>query len=1118
MAPVLDGQVWRIKPVGSPPCDGYSHHPCGIPSKDRGAAFLFQGFGFAFDENFVTLRCLYFCLALSIGLWPAESNAAIDARLLRHPDVSQTQIVFSYAEDLWIAPKAGGQAIRMTSAPGEETHPKFSADGQYVAFTAPYAQGNEDIYILPVSGGVPKRITHHPAFDRLIDWSPDGRSLIYTTDMTSERKRYNQLYRVSRNGGLPERLPMPYGEMAALSPDGGTIVYSYLNDFQNQPDFSRETWKRYRGGRAPDLWLYRFADKFSRRLTDDEAPDSAPMWNNYGLFFLSERAGGPSNLWALDPETGAAARLTNHEAHDVTRPSIGPSDIVYEYNGALRLFDLAVKTDREIDIELVVDQLALAPYRRSVGKDILSADLSRDAATAVFSARGEIVTIEEKTGLTMAHGSTSASAERYPSLSPDGRFVAFMSDATGEYQLHVRDIKSGGVRILTNFKDRFRYWPFWSPDGRRIAFIDSAQELYVIDVRSGRAEAIDKGFWRDHLGLEVFRVNWSPDGRWLAWSRGLENRNQAIFVYDAQNRRRFQLTSGYYSDANPVFDAGGNYLFMLSQRTLSPIYADIDFTWAYANSTTVALAPLRAGVRSPLDPAVERPGAQSHVEIDVEGFESRLENLRMPAGDYAALFDDDGRAVYLRRPSAGAEGGEAALGYFDFDSGSSETVLSGIDELLAVANGRALVRNDDSYHIVDLRPAQQLPAPLPTADIAVDYDRPAENAQIIRDAWRFQRDFFYDPGLHGAPWDELRDDYLAMAPYAVTDSDLSFLLREQAGELSAGHVWALAKPRESYQFDGTGLLGVDYRLSNGAYQIAKIYDAGPRRNEHRSPLAAPGVDVREGEYLLAVNGEALDVSKDPWAAFEGLGGKTVHLTIGPQPKLAGSRTVVVKTLKTEEKLRELAWVEDNRRKVDDATDGQCGYIFVPDTSRNGQNELMRQYRAQFRKKGLIIDGRFNSGGALGDRLLELLNRPPLVYFSVRNGQDYPLPELSHYGPKALITNGWSYSGGDGFPLLFKAAGVGPLIGTRTWGGLIGPAMSVSLVSGGRVAAPPQRVYTTGGEWAAPHGVVPDIEVENDPGLMMQGRDPQLERAIDFVLDHLGDYQQHKKPAFPSGEL
>ena len=1061
--------------------------------------------------------CLRLATAFGAILLAAISSAAhaqMDARLLRHPDVSQNQIVFSYAEDLWLVDKNGGQATRLTASPGEETHPKFSPDGRFVAFTAPYGDGNEDLYVISVSGGVPKRVTHHPAFDRLIDWRPDGEALIYATDMTSERARYNQLYVVDKDGGLPQRLPMPYGEMAAMSPGGDAIAYSYLKDFQNQPDFNREAWKRYRGGRAPDLWYYNFTTEESRRLTVDEAPDSAPMWNEHGFFFSSERGGARSNIWSLDLEENAFTQITDYADEDVTRPSIGPADIVFELGGALGLLNLETKEVTSPAIQVVTDHLILAPHRRVVSEEIQSVNLSNNGDRAIFSARGDLFTIAAASGLTKRYGPASASAERYPSLSPGGRFLAYMSDASGEYQLHIRDLQTQDTRILTSFENGFRYKPFWSPDERWIAFVDSNQDLILADVRSGRITTIDRTLWRDHFGLEAFSVSWSPDSQWLAWSRGLENRNQAVFVYNLKTKRRAQLTSGYYDDANPVFDESGNFIFMLSKRAMAPVYSDLDFTWAYVNSTNIAVVPLRNGMPSALNDAQALADTRQNVRIDIQDFDARIELLSVPAGNYTSLYAGDRRAIYMRAPNSGAAGG-AVLAFFDLGQGVETAVLNDAPRLMAASGETVMMSDGADYYLVDLAAHQSLGDALPISDLATTYDRRAENRQIMLDAWRFQRDFFYDPGLHGVAWEAAMQEYLALAPHAVTDSDLSFLLREFVGELSAGHVWAVATPRARYEFEGVGLLGADFALEDGVYKFDKIYDAGPRRGEHHSALAAPGVNVREGEFLLAVNGQPLDPSQDPWAVFEGLAGKTVELTVSARSNGAGARVVTVDTLTNEQKLRELAWVEDNRQKVDAATNGEIGYIFVPDTAGNGQNELMRQYRAQFTKKGLVIDERFNSGGALGDRLVELLNRPPLVYFSVRSGPDYPLPELSHYGPKALITNGWSYSGGDGFPLLFKAAGVGPLIGERTWGGLIGPAMSVPFVSGGRVAAPPQRVYTTNAEWAEPDGVVPDIEVENDPGLMMQGRDPQLERAIEYVVDHLGDYPAHQKPAYPS---
>lgn len=1066
----------------------------------------------------MTVRILVLAMLVcaTIGSKTAYAEGAEQAKLLRHPDVSQTQIVFSYADDLWLVSRTGGQATRLTSADGVETHPKFSPDGQYIAFTAPYADGNEDIYVLPVVGGVPQRVTRHPAYDRMIDWHPDGSRILYASDMNSERKRYNQLFLIDREGGLPDQLPMPYGEMATFSPDGSSILYSYLKDFQNQPDLNRETFKRYRGGRAPDIWRYDFDTQTSSRLTENEYSDSAPMWTEQGIFFLSERDGQRSNLWTIDASGETSARaLTQMTEDDVTRPSIGPGAIILEYDADLYLYDIADGTASRVGVDAIADHLILSDLKRGIGDRIMSADLSADGQTVLFSARGELVSFDTKTQVTRLHAPDSGTADRYAALSPDQTSIAYVSDATGEYQLHTRDLNSGEIRTLTQFESGMLYRPFWSPDGASIAISDNRQKLFIINVASGRMTEVDQGLWREHYGMEAFSVNWSPDSQWLTWSRGTDNRNQVIFAYHLPERTKQALTSGYYNDSQPVFSDDGNYLYFLSQRRLSAVHSDIDFTWAYANSTALAVVPLRAGMAAPDSSNAGSEIEQANVRIDAEGFENRITLLETQAAPYTALFMNDGQLVVHQRGHAGDPDGRARLLAVDPGTGSTTKIAEGVDRLLDVADGAALVQARGSYFVVPLEAEQSLNAPVPTEEFIAPYDRQAEARQVIWDAWRFQRDFFYDEGLHTTDWDGARDRALSLVPYIITESDLSFVIREQAGELSAGHVWAVGSPRVRYTYDKTGLLGADFERENGAFRISKIYDAGPRSAEWRSPLSVSGIEVDEGDYLLAVNGTLLADANDPWSAFEGFSGKAVELTVSPTPRMQDSRTVIVETLKNDDKLRELTWVEANRKIVDASSGGRIGYIFVPDTSRNGQDELMRQYRAQYTKDALIIDERFNSGGALGDRLVELLNRPPLVYFSVRNGRDYPLPELGHRGPKVMLTNGWSYSGGDGFPLLFKQAGVGKLIGTRTWGGLIGPAMSVPFVSGGRVAAPPQRVYTPDGAWAGTHGVVPDVFLENDPGELMKGRDMQLEYAVQDLLGQLESLPPRQYPIFPS---
>lgn len=1037
------------------------------------------------------------CVSLLLS---GSLSAQQDVGLFRFPDVSQDKVVFVYASDLWTVPKIGGTATRLTSHEGEELHPKFSPDGKFVAFTAPYGDGNQDIYIIRVSGGVPIRVTYNPAFDRLVDWSPDGSSLLFASDRESYRDRFNQLYIVSVKGGLPQKLPVPYGEMATFSPDGQALIYSYLKDFQNQPDVNRETWKGYRGGRAPDLWYYNLTNGASRKLTTHDAPDSAAMWTRNGVYFLSERGGKTSNIWRFDENQNNPRQVTDVEGYDVTRPSFGPDDIVFERRGLLFRMALANEEISPVDIKLIEDANELRVARRSVTDRLAGASLSADGKQVLMQARGDIFLADTATGIIKTYSPGAASAERFPSLSPDGKSLAFMSDISGEYQLHIKNVVNGDTRVLTDFKDGYRYRPHWSPDGARIAFVDNRQRLYVVDVKSRALDHIDTGLWRYNWDLEGFTPSWSPDSEWLAYDRGLENRNNVVLLYDTKTEQRHQITSGMYSDRSPIFNADGKRLYILSARKFDPVFSDIDFTWAYANSTAIAEIPIDL---KEIRKSTFEPGK----------LEAQLKLLKAPSGNYGALKIAGDKLVYSRNARSGTGSRDTAAYFFDPKKEKESKITSDVSGNFDVTASKMLVRKNADLYVIDVASSQKLSKPLDLTGLAIDYDRQVENGQILADAWRFERDYFYDPNLHSADWTAAKAKYEVLLPMVRTDDDMSFLLREMAGELAGGHVWAVASRRKRYSYRGTGLLGVDYSYDRGRYKISRIIDAGAHRDDQRSPLMASEVGVAQGDYLLAINGRELTASVTPWRALDGLAEKKVELLVNDKPTLKGARTVVVKTMARDKKLRELAWIENNRKKVEELSDGKLGYIYVPDTSLNGQNELMRQYRSQFNKSGLLIDERFNSGGALGDRLVELLNRPPLVYFSNRGGRDYPLPELSHYGPKALLINGWSYSGGDGFPLLFKAAKVGPLIGTKTWGGLIGPAASMPFVSGGRIAAPSQRVYTTGAKWAEPNGVRPDMEVENNPEAMMAGRDPQLETAVEYLLKQLPLFPQHEKPAF-----
>lgn len=1075
-------------------------------------------------------------LALAFVSTAAPAHAQLDARMFRFPDVSDTHIAFVYAGDIWVVEKGGGTAKRLSSPPGEESFPRFSPDGTRIAFSGNY-DGNTDIYVVPAGGGDLTRVTHHPSTDRMIDWAPDGGVLLFASSRESGVLRFNQIYRVASEGGLPEKLPVAYGEFGALSADGRWLAFTPK---------SREfrTWKRYRGGMAPEIWLIDLQTLEARNLTNSEANDLQPMWHGRTLYFLSDRSDDQrANIWAYDLDSTEMRQVTRFTDVDITWPGIGPADMVFQAGGRLYLMDLSSEQYEEVSVEVVTDLATLKPRAVSVGNLIQGAGISPSGARALFAARGDIFTVPAEHGVIRNLTATSGVAERYPTWSPDGRHVAYWSDRRGEYELAIRPANgSGDERFVTNLGPGYRYQPIWSPDSEKIAFIDFTQTIRVLEVESGQLTEVDKALWMMHPMLQGFELAWSADSRWITYSRGLETQQSAIFLFDTEAGQRYQVTSGYYSDSSPVFDPDGDYLYYLSNRTLRPIYSDIDQTWIYPNTTNVVAVPLRADVPSPLAPrndeetveeeAEEDPAAgeigegeaaeepeqaegaagagqregeeeakEETLEINIDGFEDRLVVLPPAPGNYANLRAVSGKVLFLRLPRSGSSDNSAAIVFYDLGEREEQTVLENAGGFDVSANGKKmLVSQRGAFGIIDIRPGQRLENRLATNNLEMVVDPRAEWRQLFNDVWRAYRDFFYDPGLHGLDWDGLGSFYSRLLEDAVTRWDVNFVLGELVAEVNASHTYVGGGDVETSRRRQVGLLGIDWALENGAYRVARIVRGAPWDAEVRSPLAEPGIDVAEGDYVLAVNGVPIDTSKDPFAAFEGLAGETVQLTVNDAPTTEGARQVLVETLRSEARLRNLEWIEGNRKRVEEASNGSVGYIFVPDTSINGQTELVRQFNSQMLKDGLIIDERFNGGGQLPDRFIELMQRDLVARIFFRHGATATQPPVTHYGPKVMLINGWAGSGGDAFPYFFKTMQVGPIIGERTWGGLIGPAVGHQLIDGGGYTAPPGRIYGPDGEWFAEgHGVEPDIPVVDHPGEMARGIDPQLEAAIEEVM-------------------
>jgi len=1044
------------------------------------------------------------------------AQAQVNARLFQYPDVSQTQITFVYGDDIWVAPKEGGAAARLSSPEGTESFPRFSPDGSQIAFSGNY-DGNYDTYVIAAKGGIPLRVTHHGMGDRVVDWFPDGKHLLYASSMESGKQRWSQLYKIAPSGGMPEKLPMVHAEFGSVSPDGKKIAFT---------DKTRmfRTWKRYRGGMATDIHIFDLTTLASQNITAHIANDELPMWTGDRIYFLSDRGDEQRyNIWAYDTKTQKSRQVTKFKDFDVHFPSLGPSEIVFEAGGRLYLLNLKDEQYKEVQIQVVTDLAAVKPRKEGVQNFMQNAFPSPDGNRAVFEARGELFSVPATKGYIQNLTQTPGAAERYPAWSPDGKYIAYWSDKSGEYELTVRDLANGNKeKQLTTLGPGFRYNLFWSPDSKKLAFVDQTMTINVYNMETNTLDRVDKDFRLYEGGLRNWKPSWSPDSRWLAYIRNVDNGNNAIFIYDSNEKRSHQVTSGFYGDFDPTFDPDGKYLFLTTNRSFTPVYSDFDNSWVYPNATQMAAVSLRKDVPSLLAAEndtvaiqVDTTGAWKKAQeeakkaedktkptgIDFDGFERRLVILPPVAGNIAGIAATSGKLVFLRWPVAGTPDPKGVLMFYDFKERKENTILADVNGFRMSADGKKLlVLSNGQWSVIEPNPDQKPEKFLPVAEMEATINPREEWRQIFTDAWRIERDFFYDGNMHGVDWEAMRKQYGELIEYASSRSDVNFIIGELIAELNASHTYRGGGDQETPKHRQVGYLGVDWEKTDGYFRIKEIIRGAEWDNEVRSPLDAPGLDVRAGDYVLAVNGIALNDYSDPWGAFEGLADKTVELTVNSKPSAEGARTVIVKTLSDETRLRNLAWIESNRRRVDEASGGKIGYIYVPSTGLDGQYELVRMFYGQWEKDGLIIDERFNNGGQVPDRFIELLNRKPLSFFAVRDGKTWQWPPVANFGSMAMLINGWSGSGGDAFPDYFRKAGLGPLIGTRTWGGLIGISGAPTLIDGGGVTAPSFRMFDPDGTWFREgHGVDPDIEVPEDHSALAKGKDPQLERAIEEVM-------------------
>ena len=1060
------------------------------------------------------LQFLIIMLAATVlGTVMAEGQT----KLLRFPDIQGDRVVFTYAGDLWLAPATGGTATRLTSHPGVEFFAKFSPDGKWIAFTG-QVDGDEQVYVIPTTGGVARQLTHYPArgplpprwgYDNQVyGWTPDGKSILFRSHRDSWTLPVSRLYKVAMTGGAAEPLPMPESGAGDYAPDGARIVYS-----PRSRDFRSE--KRYGGGQANDLFLFDLATREAKRVTDHPRADRDPMWIGKMIYFNSDRD-DHFNLYALDPLTGKTVAVTSEKVWDVRWPSSdNEGRIVYELNGELQVFDVKAKRATPLSITVPDEGLNRRPSRISAAGLVFNYGLSPKGERALFAARGDIFTAPIEKGPTRNLTNSSGAHDKWPSWSPDGSRIAFISDRSGEEEIWV--ISQDGrqpAEQLTSGGRAMRYSPEWSPDGKHIAFTDKDGRVWVLTVADRKLIEV-----ADAKSGQVTDHTWSPRGNHLAFSMDDENLMSSVYVWSAEDGQTRRVTTGTFEESSPAWDPAGNYLYFLSTREFAPQLSTAEFNYATNRNVGIFALALRKDVAHPF-PAesdevsllrtTETPKAVTERLIDFDGIQTRVARVPVEPGNYAGLAAKPGHLIFISSPASyygrGGEGAPA-IRIFSMKDRKESLLLDGSGGYALSGDGaRLLTRQGGGFVLVDAAPGAGSRKQISTAGLMVDRVPEQEWAQIFNEVWRRYRDFFYVPNMHGFDWEAIRRQYEPQLKHVAHRSDLNYVIGEMIAELTVQHAYIDGGDISLPARARVGLPGARFELDRaaGRYRISKILRGQNEEELYRSPLTEIGVDIKVGDYVLAINGDELRADDDPWRLLRNRADAPVQLTVNNRPSLDGARVVSYRPITDEQNLLYLEWVTGNMELVEKLSGGRLGYIHIPDMGVNGIREFIKWYYPQLRKQGLVVDVRANGGGNVSRMLIERFRRKVLAAgFSRTNEIGTTYPDGVFQGPLVCLLNENSASDGDIFPAMFREAGLGPLIGKRSWGGVVGITNRGNLIDGGVVNVPEFGFANTKGEWIIEgYGVDPDIQVENDPKAILEGHDTQLERGVTELLNKL----------------